>query len=148
MFAYIYSSSIQSLFYLYIQPYIHSVCPHISTAHPHIHPLIHLSIQSTIHPSTQLSIHPSLNTSVHSTIHPSIRPTIHFHSFTHSFIIYPPIETSTYLSIYASLSVCLPICMVIEKGLHSPLATYRCVTSPQTQWCKTTSVLFAHNPAN
>ena len=99
MFVYIYSSSIWSL--LSVHPAIHtfSLPTHLSTAHPHILPSIHLSIQSTIHPS--------LNTSIHSTIHPTIHLSTHPSTFTHlpihsSFINplkHPPIYPSMLLSL-------------------------------------------------
>ena len=90
---------------LSVHPAIHtfSLPTHLSIAHPHILPSIHLSIQSTIHPS--------LNTSIHSTIHPTIHLSIyqHIHPLnypsiyppTHPPIIHPPIYLPVHLSIHS-----------------------------------------------
>lgn len=98
MFVYIYSSSTQSLFYLYIQPYIHSVCPHIYLLpiHTSIHPFIYPSNEPSIHPST----HPSTQLSIHLSTHPSTFTHLPIHSSFINPLKHPPI--------YPSMLLCLP----------------------------------------
>jgi len=113
MFVYIYSSSIWSLFYVYIQPYIHSVCPHIycpsthPSIHSFIHPISHPSIPQHIHPLNYPSNHPSIHPSAHPSTQLSIHLSTHPSTFTHlpihsSFINplkHPPIYPSMLLSL-------------------------------------------------
>ena len=58
---------------------------HTSIYCPSTHPSIHSFIHPINHPSIPQHIHP-LN---YPSNHPSIHPPRHFHSFSHSFIIYP-----------------------------------------------------------
>ena len=131
---------------LSVHPAIHtfSLPTHLSIAHPHILPSIHLSIQSTIHPSLNTSIHSTIHPTIHLSIYqhihplnyPSIYPPTHPLSFIYPFIHHLSTRWNIRLFIHLCFSVCLPICMVIEKGLHSLLVTYWCITSPKISGVK------------